>query len=433
METPTDRLSLSTPTTVPDIPPAVRQARLQELTSNITDVPALSSVGMSLIQELTRGDTSVKKLTDIISAEPVVAAKVLRHANSAYYSVTHKIQTVHHAITMLGLREIKEIAFNLYFYDFTRSHGDSASEFFERYLKRCVTAATLCRKICTHYGFQTVGVGEAYLAGLLQNIGVFLLFRFRRKKFMEALEIRETRGIPLYAAEEQVFGCNHADVGGWLAEQWSLPDGLQEVIRCHHRPTEAVVNKELLAIVQLADSICNEMGVTLAKSKPPLLLDPITVKTWQTRLAGASAEEILQSALKHFGSLCLSAGALLQAAEGKPAREPEKAKVEVKASEEDAPVKPVETTTVTSWEKKEEPFPKVLAILICGLGQILRGRIARGVVLMVTFCICLAMFFLALGQSHSATFIGFLGMLAIWVINIQDVLRMTGETAPKSS
>ena len=67
METPTGKLSLSVPV-LPESPPALRQARLQELPSNITDVPALSSIGMSLIQELTRSDTSVKKRTEIINA-----------------------------------------------------------------------------------------------------------------------------------------------------------------------------------------------------------------------------------------------------------------------------------------------------------------------------------------------------------------------------
>ncbi len=425
MEPPTGKLSLSVPV-LPEIPPALRLASLQELTRNITDVPALSSIGMSLIQELTRSDTSVKKLTDIINAEPVVAAKVLRHANSAYYGITHKIQTVHHAITMLGLSEIKEVACNLYFYTFNRSQSDSASEFFERYLRRCVTAATLCKKICSHYGFQTVGVGEAYLAGLLQNIGVFLLFRFRRKKFMEVLELRETGEIPLYAAEERIFGCNHADLGGWLSAQWNLPDNLQEVIRFHHRPSEEVVNKELLAIVQMADLVSNEMGVTLAKSIPPRFMDPIVVKTWQARLPGASAEKIALQALKQFGSVCLGAAGMVQALE-----EPSAAKSASPERETAAPA--VEVKTAVGWKKPPEPIPLAPSVLICGLGQILRGKIARGLLLMVVFCVCLTLFFLALGESHSAAFLGFLGTIAIWGVNLRDVLRMTEEAIPKSS
>jgi len=432
METPTGKLSLSVPV-LPEIPPALRQARLQELTANITDVPALSSVGMSLIQELTRSDTSVKKLTDIINAEPVVAAKVLRHANSAYYGITHKIQTVHHAITMLGLAEIKEIAFNLYFYSFTRSHSDSASEFFERYLRRSITTATLCKKICSHYGFQAVGLGEAYLAGLLQNIGVFLLFRFRRKKYMEAVELRETHEIPLYAAEEQVFGCNHADVGGWLAQQWNLPENLQEVIRFHHRPTEEVVNKELLAIVQMADLVCNEMGITLAKSNPPRFLDPIVVKTWQSRFPGASAEEIAQQALKQFGGVCLSAAGVVHALEDAPVAKPTPPEARETTAKPETPAPSVEAKTAEGWEKPPQPIPLGPSVLICGLGQILRGKIARGLLLMVTFCVCLALFFLSLGQSTSAAAIGLLGTLAIWVVNLRDVLRMAEEAAPKSS
>ena len=98
------------------INPAERQARLQKITESIQDLPALSTVATNLMHELSNPDTSVDKLTEIIGADPVLTAKVLRHANSAFYAIKNRIQTVRHAISMLGLDSIKEIALNLYFY-----------------------------------------------------------------------------------------------------------------------------------------------------------------------------------------------------------------------------------------------------------------------------------------------------------------------------
>ena len=85
------------------------------------------------MQELTRPDTLINKLTEIASAELVVAAKVLRCANSAFYGIVRKIHTVHHAITMLGTDAIKEITFDLYFYTYSKKYSATSTQFFDRY------------------------------------------------------------------------------------------------------------------------------------------------------------------------------------------------------------------------------------------------------------------------------------------------------------
>ena len=80
-----------------------RQDRVKKIADEISDPPVLSTVGMNLIYELRQKETSVKKLSEIISAEPLIAAKVLRYTNSAYTGLACRIQSIRHAITMLGL------------------------------------------------------------------------------------------------------------------------------------------------------------------------------------------------------------------------------------------------------------------------------------------------------------------------------------------
>jgi len=188
---------------------------LAALVERITDPPVLSTVGIKLIYELRQEETSVRKLSEIVQSEPALAAKVLRHANSSYYGIRNRIQSIHHAITMLGLDSIKEVSCNLYFYSFSEQYSRSLTEFTEKYLKRCVTTAMLAKKISQHYRFSNVGGGEAYLAGLLADIGVFLLYQTERAKYEEALALSEEIQIPLFMAEERVFGFNHSELGSW--------------------------------------------------------------------------------------------------------------------------------------------------------------------------------------------------------------------------
>lgn len=404
------------------IDPQKRKAHLEALTGGISDLPALSTVGMSLMQELMNPHTTVKKLSEIINAEPVVAAKVLCHANSSFYGLSNKIQTVHHAITMLGIEAIKEIAFNLYFYSLTQGGADESSEFFERYLKRCLTTAVLCKKICGHYGFQSVGGGEAYLAGLLQNIGIFLLFRVKRKKYLEAIPLREIEQIPLYEAEERIFGCNHADIGGWLAEQWNLPPGLREVIQQHHRPCGEILNQELLAILQLSDVIADHMGVTLGKSQPPLVLSQISLDTLNKRIPFSSREELIHQAVSTFGSICLVAGDLVRSLEGKDTDAPVQQQPAQPALPKATPVKPTPVVKQSS-----EPPHLIFVLLICGLGQMLRGEIGRGMLLFLSFSFCLTIFFLTVGHSSAIALLCLTGGAVIWWFSVRDTLHYQRE------
>ena len=418
------------------LPEGDRAARLRAVTSEIDDLPALSTVGISLIDELVRPDTSIKKLSEIISADPVVAAKVLRHANSAYYGISNKIQTVRHAISMLGTDEIKEIAFNLYFYSLAKTHSKSGADIEQRYLQRSLATGTLCKKICSHYHFQSVGPGEAYLAGLLLNIGIFLLLRTKRNEFLETLAIREAEQIPLFVAEERVFGFNHAELGGWFAEKWNLPISLQETIRCHHRAPDDAVNQELLAICQLADVICNELGVTLTPSKPRSVLDPISVRTLENRVPNTPVEITVQNAVTIFGSICLGSGDLLKAFDGVATETPVDSPMPAMAAYSDS------LKERKSAELKPDRKPQITvdqgssldpSILISGLGQWKRGRTGEGVMFFTLFCLCIGLFFATVGTNNFSAALGALGAVVIWTVQAWDLLRSQQNGPSKSN
>ncbi len=132
----------------------------------------------------------------------------------------------------------------------------------------------LAKKISQHYRFSNIGGGEAYLAGLLADIGVFLLYQTERAKYEEAIALSEEIQIPLFMAEEKIFGFNHAELGSWLARQWNLPASIVEVIGSHHRIPENAVSLELLTTIQLAEWICDRMGVVLGHAEPQGALDP---------------------------------------------------------------------------------------------------------------------------------------------------------------
>jgi HD-like signal output (HDOD) protein len=84
-------------------------------------------------------------------------------------------------------------------------------------------------------------------------MGVSVLHRYFSNEFRRINEIAGDSDLTILEAEESVLGVTHADMGGWLAERWNLPDHLIEAITTHHVPTKAMLNPDLVALIHVAD------------------------------------------------------------------------------------------------------------------------------------------------------------------------------------
>lgn len=235
------------------------RSALLQITRNIEDIPVLPATGSHLITVLNNPSVDARKIASIISRDPVIAAKTLRLANSAYYGVRNRITTLNHAVSMLGIDSIRQMVFGFYFMDITLKGGKSGFNV-DRFWHHSMATAFLAEAITRRLEVQMVGGAEAYLAGLIHDIGKYLLYRHNKDRFRHTHEMMEIEGLAPEEAEREVFGIDHAIVGGWLAERWNLPPGLIESVVFHHRDIDGCVNKELVAVVMAADRIAIDEG-----------------------------------------------------------------------------------------------------------------------------------------------------------------------------
>ena len=99
-----------------------------------------------------------------------------------------------------------------------------------------------------------------FVAGLLHDMGISVLNKYFSSEFHRIIEIVRESNLTFHDAEESVLGVSHSEIGGWLGERWNLPDHLVEAIKFHHQPAKAVINPQLVAIINCADVFANQIN-----------------------------------------------------------------------------------------------------------------------------------------------------------------------------
>ena len=199
-------------------------------------VPLLPASGARLLEVARQDpdDVNITELSDLISHDPAIASKVLRIANSTYYNLLQKVTTVRAAIITIGLQDIISLVLVSSLMDKFRSAVKMKNLDSKDFWTHCVAVGAATRVGAMYVGTSMLVPAEMSLAGLLHDIGKNVFIRYYPKEYDECIARAAQSGVPLHEMEEETFGINHAELGGMLAEQWKLPDFLQEAIRSHH-------------------------------------------------------------------------------------------------------------------------------------------------------------------------------------------------------
>jgi diguanylate cyclase (GGDEF)-like protein len=185
------------------------------------------------------GDSSVsiRELGEVLSHDTAISTKMLRTINSSFYGLRHRVTTVERATAMLGISAVKMLALGFSLVPQLKGMGGEdfdASIIWKRSLFAAVGAHTIAREV----KFQNHE--EAFIASLLQDLGVIVMLQALRSEYVEIIEnIVHTHG-KLRAVEQQALELDHAAVGKALAEKWLLPEVLVTSIGYHEDPEDAV-------------------------------------------------------------------------------------------------------------------------------------------------------------------------------------------------
>lgn len=279
--------------------PARKQA-VSDAIGQISHIATLPEVTLHIIELVENPSSTAQDLHRVISNDPALCSRILKVVNSAFYGLPGQIGSINRAIVLLGLNAVKNIAIAASLSKLYRG-GQLTPHFAARdlWVHSIATAATA--KVVA----DTVGLGlpdEAFLGGLVHDIGVMVEMQAERDKLVQILESLDVDGDgapkkPMLDAEERVLHATHQDYGRGICEKWKFPKSFQYICGWHHNPLElAESNRTLACVVHIADRLTarHNMGFRLDVPDTGVakdILDAVKLSTAQLEELSSSLPE----------------------------------------------------------------------------------------------------------------------------------------------
>lgn len=195
-----------------------------------SDLPAPPQSALEMLRACSRSDVDNRQLAGFARTDPVLTAEVLRVVNTPLFGIGREVNSVQHAITLLGVRALRNIVLCLLVREAVTQQtipGVDITRFWEDSLRRAVAA----RLIGPQFGLDA---DDCFSAGLLQDFGLLILFYLQPQFAGHFAEFRELDPAQRLARELALFGHTHEQILAVLAQQWSLPAALSAAIASHH-------------------------------------------------------------------------------------------------------------------------------------------------------------------------------------------------------
>jgi len=213
-------------------------------------VPTLPAVAQKLLQMCTEDQANFAELAQIIKSDQGLAARVLQTANSAYYGLRQKANTIEKAVSILGINYVKSVCLG---FQLVAALGKcfpptfNVAEFWQQAILRGLLARRLAMRCCPQQQEQ------ASLVGLLLDMGIPLLLQVLGDDYLPAWNNNRRSPGGLCQAERAAFDYDHPSAAAALGQLWGLPDLLVKPIRLHHGAGEFKADEpDLLLLCQIA-------------------------------------------------------------------------------------------------------------------------------------------------------------------------------------
>jgi len=238
-----------------DLEASVHRERIMKMVAEMDRLPVLPSLYIEVVEKLKNPEVSLDDVGEVISRDIAMTAKILKLVNSAFFGLRRQISSPMEAANFLGLDTIKGLVLSLQ--AFAHFDTDSLGGLsLDAIWNHSMQTAVCCNIIADCEGYRGRMKDDAFVAGMLHDIGRLIMASNKPESYQQALQ--NSAEIQIVTGEEEVFGFNHADIGGYLFALWGLPVSIVDAVEFHHEPLKSNQTKvSSLVLVHAADAIVN--------------------------------------------------------------------------------------------------------------------------------------------------------------------------------
>lgn len=222
----------------------------------IESLPTLPTVVAQVFDTACNPEASALDLARHIAADQSLSAAVLRLVNSAYYGFNRKITTVTDAVVILGFLVVRDLALTATAFQAFPNTGSSFDR--TQLWRHSLAVAMACDRIAKR---MKLPPEKGYFsAGLLHDVGKVLLDVIDPDQYEAAAALAHQQDLPMWQAEIELLGIDHAQAGALFVNHWNLPGAFADAIQYHHDPANAP-DDELVQAVALANYLAYQAGL----------------------------------------------------------------------------------------------------------------------------------------------------------------------------
>lgn len=233
---------------------------VRDYVGSIERLPSLPSIYSELNDALASDATGAAEIAAIIEKDPAMAAKVLQLVNSAFFALSSHVFKIRDAVVILGIRQLRDLFLvSQLFQQYPQDHNWTSFSF-ENLFDRSMVVGRFARAICRDLKVPAEVADKAFLAALLQDIGMLAIATSNPDQYRSVLREAELLEQPVYAIEKMRMGVTHMEVGAYMLALWNLPPEVIEAVLFHSVPNATPGSRFTpLSAVHIADSIIPDL------------------------------------------------------------------------------------------------------------------------------------------------------------------------------
>ena len=246
------------------MPDPLREKRVELILQQLEELPTLPAVAVRLLEVTSSDASSARDVIALIANDPSLTTRVLQLLHRAEIGVSSQITSVERAVVMLGFDAVRCMTLAVSVFQSLGRDSKHKAIHFDRdeFWKHSVATACCAELLAAELGPATASTAEAFVCGLLHDIGKVALDAALPKSFDRVVEAADLLRGNIADLERTIIGLDHMVVGKRLAERWGLPVPMRECVWLHGQAPAAlpanVKNPLLVNLVTLADVLVRE-------------------------------------------------------------------------------------------------------------------------------------------------------------------------------